>query len=304
MESGSGTGRAPHTSGAPGVNPAPRVVRTVEDLRREVRAWRDEGLRSALVPTLGGLHEGHVSLVRIGLRQADRVVVSLFLNPTQFGPQEDLAQYPAREAADLEVLAREGANLAFVPPVAEMYPNGFQTRVTVAGLAEGLCGDHRPGHFEGVATVVTKLLLQAGTDLAVFGEKDYQQLCVVRRLVRDLDIPTTIVAGPTVRDEGGLALSSRNAYLDAADILRARKLNQVLFAAAERLREAPDSVGDVLRNARADLRRTCSEQIDYLELRDEVALAPLERLDRPARLLAALHIGTTRLIDNIRVVPA
>jgi pantoate--beta-alanine ligase len=281
----------------------PEVVRTVPDLRERVGRWRREGLRVGLVPTLGALHEGHLSLVRLARLEADRVVVSIFLNPTQFGPHEDLAKYPKQEATDLALLAREGVQLAFVPPVEAMYPPGFQTRVIVGEVSRGLCGDHRPGHFEGVATVVGKLLLQCAPDVAVFGEKDYQQLCVIRRLVQDLDIPVEIRGGPTVRDEAGLALSSRNVYLDGEELARARELNRVLFTLAEQARAHPDRVPELLEAGRAELARVCSERIDYLELRAADSLEPLARLDRPARLLAALHIGSTRLIDNVPVEP-
>lgn len=281
----------------------PEVVRSVRALRERVGDWRRAGLRVGLVPTLGALHEGHLSLVRLALQASERVVVSIFLNPTQFGPEEDLAKYPKQEASDLALLAREGAHLVFAPPVEEVYRPGFQTRIVVGEVSRGLCGDHRPGHFEGVATVVAKLLLQCGPDLAVFGEKDYQQLCVIRRLVQDLDIPVGIMPGPTVRDEAGLALSSRNAYLSAENLARARELNRVLFSVAGRMQAAPDLVPELLHEARAELARACSDRIDYVELGCAQTLEPLMRLDRDARLLAALHLGATRLIDNVPVDP-
>jgi pantoate--beta-alanine ligase len=193
------------------------IVRTVAELRAQVAGWRKAGQRVGLVPTMGALHEGHLSLVRLAREHAERVVVSVFVNPTQFSPNEDFDAYPRDEAHDAGLLAGVGCDLLFAPGVAEMYPPGFATTVTVAGVSEPLDGTARPGHFVGVATIVSKLLNQCGPDVAVFGEKDYQQLQVIRRLARDLDLPVEIVGGPTARAEDGLALSSRNAYLSAAE---------------------------------------------------------------------------------------
>src|SRR4051812_35969760 len=216
------------------------VVRTVADLRARVARWRAGGDKVGLVPTMGALHEGHLSLVEAARRQgANHVVVSVFVNPTQFGPNEDFSKYPRQEAADAAKLEAVGADLLYAPDVGEIYPDGFATTVHVAELTDGLCGPLRPGHFDGVATVVSKLLLQCMPDVAVFGQKDYQQLQVIRRMVRDLEIPVAIEGAATVRDESGLALSSRNAYLTPDQLTIARQLNRVLFAMAGRIAAAP-----------------------------------------------------------------
>ncbi|HEY8571340.1 pantoate--beta-alanine ligase [Phenylobacterium sp.] len=278
------------------------VVRTVAELRAQVAAWRRAGERVGFVPTMGALHEGHLSLVRLALERAQRVVVSIFVNPTQFGPNEDFDAYPRAEARDVELLAQAGAHLVFAPGAAEMYPEGFSTTVSVAGVTEPLDGAARPGHFTGVATVVTKLLLQCGPDVAVFGEKDYQQLQVIRRLVRDLDIPVEIVGGPTARAQDGLALSSRNAYLSAQERPVAGQLNAILRTAAGRLRS-----GEPVAAVEADAVRALTEagfrKVDYVEVRAAGDLARLGPgpIEAPARILAAAHIGRTRLIDNLAV---
>ncbi len=274
------------------------IFRTVSALRAQVAAWRADGLRVALVPTMGALHEGHLTLVRQGLRKADRVVASVFVNPTQFGPNEDFAAYPRREAEDAALLAGAGASGLYAPTVAEMYPDGFATSITVSGVSEGLCGTVRPGHFSGVATVVTKLLLQAGPDLALFGEKDYQQLQVIRRVVRDLDLPVAIEGVPTVREADGLALSSRNAYLTPEQRAIAPALHRVLSAVAERL-AAGETAAALTAWGRAQLLAAGFDSIDYLEVRAAEGLAPLERRSEPARILVAARLGKTRLIDNI-----
>ena len=196
--------------------PSITTLRTVQNLRAQLAKWREDGERIALVPTMGALHAGHLSLIAIARSNADRVVASIFVNPAQFGPREDLARYPRDEAGDIGKLAAAGVDLVFIPETAEMYPSGFATRVSLPSLTDDLCGASRPNHFEGVATVVTKLLLQCAPDVAVFGEKDYQQLLMIKRLVRDLDIPLRIVAGPIVRETDGLALSSRNSFLSFA----------------------------------------------------------------------------------------
>ncbi|CCG07888.1 pantoate--beta-alanine ligase [Pararhodospirillum photometricum] len=279
------------------------LVRDVAVLRQNVAAWRAAGLRVALVPTMGALHDGHLSLVRLGLAHADRVVVSLFVNPTQFGPAEDFAAYPRQEGEDAAALRTAGAHLLYAPDVAGMYPEGFATTVSVAGVSEGLCGDHRPGHFQGVATVVTKLLLRVLPDVALFGEKDYQQVQVIRRVVTDLDIPVKIVAGPTVREADGLALSSRNAYLSPAERAVAPTLHRVLQEAAAALR-AGEAAALVLERARSALSAAGFGPLDYLDLRDAETLVPLASLGsrRAARLLVAVKLGRTRLIDNIPVL--
>jgi pantoate--beta-alanine ligase len=278
-----------------------RTVHTVDDLRGAVRALRAEGRRLALVPTMGALHEGHMSLVRVGRQLADAVCVTIFVNPTQFGPNEDFDAYPRQMQEDCGLLERAEVDLLFAPAVEEMYPDGFATTVHVAGLTEGLCGADRPGHFDGVATVVAKLLLQAQADVAMFGEKDYQQLLVVRRLVRDLDIPTRVQGCPTWREPDGLALSSRNKYLSAEQRRVAPLLHQALQDVAAQFR-AGEAIAP---HAAAAAKRLVAQgfaTVDYLEVRDAHTLAPLARADgRAARVLAAARIGSVRLIDNITV---
>jgi pantoate--beta-alanine ligase len=273
------------------------TVRTAADLRANVRAWRAAGLRVALVPTMGALHAGHMALVAAALAAADRVVASIFVNPTQFGPNEDLARYPRREAADAAMLAEAGCHLLYAPDAAGMYPEGFATRVHVAGLTDVLCGAHRPGHFDGVATVVAKLLNQAQPDIALFGEKDYQQLLVIRRMAADLDIAVEIIGVPTVREPDGLALSSRNAYLTPDERKTAALFPKLLQQARDRLL-AGVAAAEVLADATHHL-TAAGLKPDYVELRDTASLAA--SAEPPARLLAAVRLGTTRLIDNVAV---
>jgi pantoate--beta-alanine ligase len=280
---------------------APPVIRTLAALRDLTATWRREGARIGLVPTMGALHEGHLTLVRRALAAGERAVVSVFVNPTQFGPNEDFSAYPRREAEDVAKLAAIGAHLVWAPAVDAMYPAGFASHVAVDGVTDGLCGPFRPGHFQGVATVVTKLLLQVAPDSAYFGQKDYQQLQVVRRMVRDLDIPVAIVGVPTVREADGLALSSRNLYLSAEERRAAALLPQVMNETA-----AAALVGDVpfatlLERARARLGEAGFEPIDYVAICDAETLVPVETLDRPARLFVAARLGRTRLIDNIPI---
>jgi pantoate--beta-alanine ligase len=272
----------------------------VTELRRRIARWREAGERIGLVPTMGALHAGHLALVAAAHQQCRRVVVSIFVNPKQFGPREDFSSYPRPEANDLAKLSGAAVDLAFVPTVEEMYPSGFTTTVTVGGPSEGLDGSHRPGHFDGVATVVAKLLIQATPDAAFFGEKDYQQLMVVRRMARDLDLPVEIVGVPTVREPDGLALSSRNVYLSAAERRLAPNLHRLMReAVAEIARGALP--GPILQRAIAALGEL-GFVVEYLELRDAATLAPIADAPiRPARLLAAVHLGHTRLIDNIPV---
>lgn len=276
------------------------VVHRVADLRDQVSAWRKAGLTVALVPTMGALHQGHLTLVRRAFELADRVVVSVFVNPIQFGPNEDFDAYPRTLDADRAALATVGASLVFAPAVAEMYPEGFATSISVSGVSEGLCGGSRPGHFNGVATVVTKLLMQAQPDVACFGEKDYQQLQVIRRFVRDLDIPVAIEGVPTVREDDGLARSSRNAYLSAEERAIAPNLHRTLQDTAAAIR-AGSAVDAALEAGRRALLAAGFASVEYLELRAAEGLAPLAALDRPARLLVAARLGKTRLIDNIPV---
>jgi pantoate--beta-alanine ligase len=277
------------------------VVRDVAALRAAVAEWREARLRVGLVPTMGAVHRGHLTLVAAARRECDRVVASLFVNPKQFDPAEDFAAYPRDEDADIAAFTAGGVDLVYAPPVAAMYPAGFATTVHVGGVGDELEGAHRPGHFDGVATVVGKLLLQPLPDTAYFGEKDYQQLLVVRRLVRDLDIPVRIEAVSTVREADGLALSSRNAFLSAAERAVAPLLHQVLRDAAAALVKTDSDGANVLERGRARLREAGFD-VDYLELRDAETLAPMTALVAPARLLVAARLGRTRLIDNLPVV--
>lgn len=277
------------------------IVRTVHALRAAVAGWRRAGDSVGLVPTMGALHAGHLSLVAEARRLSNRAIATIFVNPRQFGPTEDLDRYPRREAADIAALAGAGCDLLFAPPVEEMYPAGFATNVSVSGLSGHLDGAARPGHFDGVATVVAKLLNMAQADIAVFGEKDWQQLAIVRRMAADLDIPTAIFGSPTVRDADGLALSSRNAYLTADERGRAIALPAALKQAASDIAHGRP-VADALAGARHELGKA-GFAVDYVELRDAVTLEPLMRPARPARLLAAARIGNTRLIDNLAVDP-
>lgn len=277
----------------------PIVVDSVAALRAQIRDWRREGLKVAVVPTMGALHDGHISLVRIALEKADRCLVSIFVNPTQFAPTEDLDKYPRQLARDLDRLREAGAHLAFTPVVAEMYPAGFATRISIGGPASGLETNFRPSFFDGVATVVAKLFLQAAPDCAIFGEKDYQQLCVVRQLCRDLDLPVEIVGAPTVRDDHGLAMSSRNAYLGETELAVARKLNVVLRQTAAALAAGADEAS-ATRDAAEALVRAGFRKVDYVAAREAATLAPWRR-DRDGRLLAAAWLGTTRLIDNVEI---
>ena len=275
------------------------TARTVTDLRDRLAPWRKAGERIALVPTMGALHQGHLSLVTLAKSKADRVVASIFVNPLQFGPREDFHRYPRDEAGDLAKLESAGADLVFAPDKAEMYPQGFSTRVNLGDLTEDLCGAARPNHFDGVATVVTKLLLQCAPDLAVFGEKDYQQLLVIKRLVSDLDIPVEIIGGPIVREEDGLALSSRNAYLSPAERATAPLLYQTVFAVAADLSKGRGA-DDAAHAGRFKL-EAAGFRVDYVAVRDPETLKPLSGPVKQARVLAAVHLGRTRLIDNVAV---
>ena len=279
------------------------IVRSVADLRQRVRYWRDQGLKVAMVPTMGALHDGHLSLVRAGLERADRVVASVFVNPSQFGPNEDFSLYPRQEEADAGLLASAGCSLLFAPVVEEMYPQGFATTVTVSGLSEGLCGDIRPGHFAGVATIVAKLLMQCLPDLALFGEKDYQQLKVIERLARDLDIPVEIAGVATLREDDGLAMSSRNRYLSAEERIIAPALYRVLREIETGLRSG-GRAAELCKTGAKSLIQSGFASVDYVEARDAETLAPVDLLtDRPLRIIAAARLGQARLIDNISVAP-
>ena len=278
-----------------------QTVRQLDALRGAVAGWRAAGERIALVPTMGALHDGHMALVEAARRAAERVVVSIFVNPKQFGPNEDLAKYPRKELADSRMLATAGVDLLWMPPVEVMYPEGFATNISVRGISDVLDGAHRPGHFDGVATVVTKLFNQVAPDIAVFGEKDWQQLAVIRRLVADLDLDIEIQGVPTQREDDGLALSSRNAYLIPEERAQAVALPRALGLAERTIAKggAPEAA---LAQARETL-TAAGFEIDYVALADAETLG--EPVDgRPMRLLAAARIGGTRLIDNIPVATA
>ena len=278
------------------------VSRSVAALRQAIAGWRAAGERIGLVPTMGAIHAGHLALVAAARASCERVVATLFVNPKQFGPQEDFAAYPRDEAADFAAFHAAGVDLVFAPSVAEMYAPGFATNIRVGGVGDQLEGAHRPGHFDGVATVVSKLLLQSLPDVACFGEKDYQQLTVVRRLVVDLDIPVRIEGVPTVREPDGLALSSRNVYLSPSERQAAPALYRALHDTAAALMDTPRSPAEALARGVAALRAAGFDP-DYLELRDAGTLDPMAALDRPARLLTAARLGRIRLIDNIAVAP-
>jgi pantoate--beta-alanine ligase len=281
-----------------------QIVRTISALRGAIDSFRSAGETVALVPTMGALHAGHMALVEEARRRARRVVVSIFVNPTQFGANEDLGAYPRREATDVKLLDEAGADLLWLPSAEEMYPEGFTTSITVAEVSEGLCGAVRPGHFAGVATVVAKLFNQVRPDTALFGEKDYQQLAVIRRMNRDLDFGIAIVGVATQREDDGLALSSRNIYLSQEARADARGLPRALGEAARAIQAGGD-VAAVLDNARSRIIAAGFDSVDYVELRDAATLAPMTVLDRDARLLVAARIAGTRLIDNLAVsVPA
>jgi len=287
-----------------------QIIRDTEALKREIASLRaDPGSGSgagggtiAFVPTMGALHAGHMALVAEARRRAVHVVASIFVNPTQFGPDEDLATYPRREASDAAMLEAEGCAILWAPDVATMYPDGPAATIHVVGVGEGLDGAARPGHFDGVATVVARLFDQVAPDVAIFGEKDYQQLAVIRRMVRDLSLPVEIVGVPTQRDADGLALSSRNAYLSEEERTAARALPRALGEAAQAIADGAP-VAEALDKARARLEGAGFDPVDYVELRDAETLAPVATLDRPARLLAAAFMGRTRLIDNLPVEP-
>lgn len=279
----------------------PQIVTAIVALRARLAADRHQDARIAFVPTMGALHEGHLSLVRLAHSLADEVVVSIFVNPTQFGPHEDFERYPRTLEADVRKLADAGqTDVVFAPNAKEMYPAGFATRIEMDGPAQGLETDFRPHFFSGVATVVAKLLLAVEPDVAVFGEKDYQQLLVVKRLAADLGLTTRIVGAPIMREPDGLAMSSRNAYLSAEERRVAGRLNAILADLGAKLR-AGASVGDVEKEGVRALLGAGFSKVDYVAVRDAANLAPLASLDRPARILAAATVGKTRLIDNLAV---
>jgi pantoate--beta-alanine ligase len=276
------------------------IIRTKAELRALTEGWRREGKTIGVVPTMGALHAGHLSLVEAACAATDRVIVTLFVNPKQFNSPEDLAKYPRTEHSDAEKLTPYGADILYVPDGAQMYPEGFATTVSVTGVSEALCGATRPGHFDGVATVVAKLLLQTDADQAFFGEKDYQQLQVVRRLAQDLDLKTTIVGCPTVREDDGLAMSSRNLRLSAGARAVAPIIRETLSQVAIEINEG-SPIETALQGARSRLTKAGLRQIDYLEFRGDPDLTVLTTADRPGRIFVAAWLDGVRLIDNIPV---
>lgn len=278
------------------------IVRRVTELRAQVAAWREAGERIALVPTMGALHEGHLSLMREGRELCERVVATIFVNPKQFNRAEDLESYPRDSEQDIAKLASAGVDLLYMPEVEEIYPEGFATTVSLPSLSDCLCGAHRPGHFDGVSTVVSKLLLQALPDVAIFGEKDFQQLQIIRRMVLDLNIPVTIRGGATVREADGLALSSRNRLLNAEERGRAVLLSQEMRSAVKAI-EAGQDVAATLEASLLALTENGFTAVDYFEIRDEAVLSLYDAVEpgKPLRLFAAAWLGSTRIIDNLPV---
>lgn len=280
------------------------VLTTRAELLSYLASSRARGESLALVPTMGFLHEGHLSLVRAGKQRCGRVAVTIFVNPTQFGPGEDLARYPRDLPGDVQKCSEAGADVIWAPPPSEVYREGFQTFVEVEQLSGPLCGAVRPGHFRGVATIVCKLLALFRPDLALFGEKDFQQLAVIRRMARDLELDATteILGMPIVREPDGLAMSSRNAYLSAEERARALSLSRGLDAAERAVRAGERDADAIVKLCRTELDEQ-TDRVDYVELVDAETLLPLPRLDRPACLLIAAYVGKTRLIDNRALAP-
>ncbi|SFM02831.1 pantoate--beta-alanine ligase [Marinobacter zhejiangensis] len=280
-----------------------RTVHKIKELRTILQNYRSQGKRIGLVPTMGNLHEGHIALVSKALEAADVVVTSIFVNPMQFGANEDLDTYPRTLKADQEKLDQVGNTLVFAPPVSEVYPSGLanQTQVVVPGVSEGHCGASRPGHFEGVATVVTMLLNMVQPDIAVFGEKDFQQLAVIRKLANDLMIPVEIIGAPTVRDDDGLAKSSRNGYLSELERSKAPKIYQTLTNLAQQLEQLPAPDYEALSKAACEQLQSHGFRPEYINIVNSLTLAPASDGDRELTILAAAFLGTTRLIDNLSV---
>lgn len=280
------------------------TARTVADLRDQVRKWRAAGDRIALVPTMGALHVGHMSLIEEAKKHADKIIVSIFVNPTQFAPHEDFDAYPRAELDDSQLVADHGGHMIYAPTAAEMYPDGFSTSINITGVTRGLCGDSRPHFFGGVAIVVSKLLLQALPDIAIFGEKDFQQLQVIKRMVTDLDIPVEVIGAPLIRDEDGLATSSRNKYLTAEDRTQGLALHRALSNVADLVKQGKTAT-EALAASEAILKDAGINEWDYFEVRDASDLDLIEGVvTRPARAFIAAQVGKARLIDNWAIDPA
>lgn len=277
-----------------------QIVRTLSALQEITRDWRAVNKKVSVVPTMGALHAGHLSLVREAKSMSDKVIVTLFVNPTQFNNTKDLKSYPRSEEDDIKKLEPFNIDLLYAPGSNEIYPKGYATQISVSGVSEGLCGDRRPGHFDAVATVVAKLLIQTSANVALFGEKDFQQLHVIKRMVKDLDIPVRIVGCKTIRESDQLAISSRNLLLSDQDRKRAPILAKTLMDAARRI-EAGELQNNVLEDSINILRNSGFKNIEYLELRAESDLKALDIVDEPARILASIYLGKVRLIDNVKV---
>jgi pantoate--beta-alanine ligase len=277
-----------------------QIVRTLSALQEITREWRTANKKISVVPTMGALHEGHLSLVGEAKSISDRVIVTLFVNPTQFNNTKDLQSYPRSEEDDIKKLESFNIDLLYAPENKEIYPNGFATQISVSGVSEGLCGNYRPGHFDAVATVVAKLLIQTSADMALFGEKDFQQLHVIKRMAKDLDIPVRIVGCKTIRESDYLAISSRNLLLSDQDRRRAPILAKTLMDAAKRI-EGGEPQNNVLKDSIDILGNSGFKNIEYIELRAESDLKVLDVVDEPARILASIYLGNVRLIDNVKV---
>jgi pantoate--beta-alanine ligase len=274
------------------------IISDSREMRVRMEDLRRDGKKIVFVPTMGFLHQGHGSLLEEGRRRGDVLVLSIFVNPTQFGPNEDLARYPRDLEGDLALARATGTDFVFTPEAAGFYPRGYQTYVSVRGLSQGLCGDKRPGHFDGVASVVTKLFHVVQPHLALFGEKDFQQLAVIRRMVIDLDFGIEIIGMPIVREADGLAMSSRNKYLSPDERREALVLSRALDTAEKLIRAGEKDAARILAATNAEIGKAPSARIDYVELRDPDSLQPIDKIDGPALLVMAVFVGTTRLLDN------
>lgn len=280
----------------------PIILRTQKELRGQIWEWRGAGETIAFVPTMGALHKGHLTLVKLARKKARKVVVSIFVNPTQFAPGEDFESYPRTEEDDVAKLAAAGCDMVYIPRKGSMYNAHHATHIKVGGVAENLETDHRPTFFEGVALVVTKLLNRVAPDYAIFGEKDYQQLATIRRLVADLDMPVKIVGAPIARDDHGLALSSRNQYFDEAGLVKARKLNTIMFDCAAALQKG-SNIENATKTAKGGLLNAGYSSIDYISVAcaDSLEISETGKVTKPMRLLIAAHCDGVRLIDNCEV---
>ena len=274
------------------------LIKTLSEMQLQSNTWHRQGKTIAFVPTMGYLHEGHLSLIEIAKKEADVVGVSIFVNPTQFGPNEDFEKYPRDEAGDLQKLKSVQTDFVFLPTPTQMYPEGFQSTVHLSQITQGYCGDHRPGHFDGVATVVLKLFHLVKPDIAIFGEKDYQQLALIRQMVLDLNLDIQIIGGPTLRSKEGLALSSRNSYLSDKEKMEALCLSKAIRAIQVSAQVGERKVSKLIELGKSEIEKSKAVQLEYLEIVDAFSLKRLEDITTPARILVAVKLGKTRLIDN------